>query len=123
MTFVVNLSPELEAQLREKAIRQGQDINTVASELLASILQEEAQDAAEAVKGIQHGLDDFSAGNFRPFNEYAGSAHPTGTQLEQFRQDIQNGIESGDPTPWNAAEIKQAGRQRRAARNSDTLIS
>ncbi len=36
MTFVVNLSPELEAQLREKAIRQGQDINTVASELLAS---------------------------------------------------------------------------------------
>jgi predicted transcriptional regulator len=70
MTFVVNLSPELEAQLREKAIRQGQDIDTVASELLASILEEEAQDAA-AVKGIQQGLDDFSAGNFRSFDEYA----------------------------------------------------
>jgi predicted transcriptional regulator len=71
MTFVVNLSPELEAQLREKAIRQGQDIDTVASDLLASILQEEAQDSAEAVKGIQQGLDDFSAGNFRSFDEYA----------------------------------------------------
>jgi predicted transcriptional regulator len=70
MTFVVNLSPELEARLREKAVRQGQDIDTVASELLASILEEEAQDAA-AVKGIQQGLDDFSAGNFRSFDEYA----------------------------------------------------
>jgi predicted transcriptional regulator len=70
MTFVVNLSPELEVRLREKAVRQGQDIDTVASELLASILEEEAQDAA-AVKGIQQGLDDFSAGNFRSFDEYA----------------------------------------------------
>jgi predicted transcriptional regulator len=67
MTLVVNLSPELEEQLREKAVRQGQDINTVASELLASILKEEA----EAVKGIQQGLDDFSTGKFRSFDEYA----------------------------------------------------
>jgi antitoxin ParD1/3/4 len=40
-------------------------------------------------------------------------------KLEQLRQDIQNGIESGDPTPWNVEEIKQAGRKRRASRNSD----
>jgi antitoxin ParD1/3/4 len=40
-------------------------------------------------------------------------------KLEQLRQDIQNGLESGDPTPWNAEEIKQSGRQRRAARNGD----
>jgi predicted HicB family RNase H-like nuclease len=51
MTLVVTLSPELEEQLREKAIHQGQDINTVVSELLASILKEEAEDSAEAVKG------------------------------------------------------------------------
>jgi antitoxin ParD1/3/4 len=45
-------------------------------------------------------------------------------KLEQLRQEIQNGIDSGEPTPWNAEEIKQAGRQRRAARNSnrDTVI-
>ena len=71
MTLVINLSPELEAQLREKAIHQGQDINTVVSELLASILKEEAQNDAEAVKGIQQGLEDFSTGNFRSFDEYA----------------------------------------------------
>ncbi|MCY7367884.1 MAG: hypothetical protein LH474_07000 [Chamaesiphon sp.] len=70
MTLVINLSPELEEQLREKAIHQGRDINTVASELLASILEEEAQNDAEAVKGIQQGLEDFSAGNFRSFDEY-----------------------------------------------------
>ncbi|WP_309735104.1 hypothetical protein [Chamaesiphon sp. OTE_75_metabat_556] len=71
MTIVVTLSPELEEQLREKAARQGQDINLVVTELLASILKEEAQDFVEAVKGIQQGLDDFSTGEFRSFDEYA----------------------------------------------------
>ncbi len=71
MTLVVNLSPELEDRLREKAIRQGQDIDTVVSELLASILKEEAQDTAEAIRGVQQGLDDFSTGKFRSFDEYA----------------------------------------------------
>jgi antitoxin ParD1/3/4 len=42
-------------------------------------------------------------------------------KLEQLRQDIQDGIESGEPTPWNAEEIKQAGRQRRAAGNSSQV--
>jgi hypothetical protein len=69
MTIVVTLSPELEEQLREKAIRQGQDINLVAAELLANILNEEAQDSAEAIKGIQQGLDDFSIGKFRSFDQ------------------------------------------------------
>jgi predicted transcriptional regulator len=71
MTIVVTLSPELEEQLSLVAARQGQDINLVATELLASILKEEAQDSAEAVKGIQQGLDDFSTGEFCSFDEYA----------------------------------------------------
>jgi predicted transcriptional regulator len=71
MTIVVTLSPELEDQLREKAIRQGQDVSLVAAELLANILKEEAQDSAEAIKGIQQGLDDFSTGKFRSFDEYS----------------------------------------------------
>ena len=37
-------------------------------------------------------------------------------KLEQLRQDIREGLESGEPTPWDAEEIKQEGRQRRAAR-------
>jgi predicted transcriptional regulator len=71
MAIVVNLSPELEQLLRNRATQQGQDINFVASELLASILEWEQQDSQEAVKGIQKGLDDFEAGRFRSFDDFA----------------------------------------------------
>jgi predicted transcriptional regulator len=71
MTIVINLTPELEEQLRKKATHQGQDISLVAAELLASVLEWEAQDSEDAIKGIQQGLDAFEAGNFRSFNEFA----------------------------------------------------
>ena len=71
MTIVINLTPELEQQLRKKATHQGQDISLVAAELLASVLEWEAQDSEDAIKGIQQGLDDFEAGNFRSFDEFA----------------------------------------------------
>ncbi len=65
MTITVTLSPEVEAKLLEKATRQGKDVATVAAELLASVLEWEAQDYEEAVEGIQRGLDDFESGRFR----------------------------------------------------------
>jgi len=71
MPIVVTLNLELEEQLRKKAAWQGQDVNLVAVELLASALAWEAQDSEEAIKGIQQGLDDFESGKFRPFDEYA----------------------------------------------------
>ena len=71
MTIVVTLSPELEALLRDKAARRGQDVSLVASQLLASVLEWEAQDSEEAIKGIQQGLNDFEAGQFRSFQEFA----------------------------------------------------
>jgi predicted transcriptional regulator len=71
MTIVISLSPELEARLREKAARQGQDVSLVAAELLASVLEWEAQDSQEAIEGIQRGLDDFEAGRFRSFDKFA----------------------------------------------------
>ncbi len=37
-------------------------------------------------------------------------------KLEQLRQDIRAGLNSGEPTPWDPEEIKRAGRQRRADR-------
>ena len=37
-------------------------------------------------------------------------------KLEQLRQDIRDGLDSGDPTPWDPEEIKRAGCQRRDAR-------
>lgn len=71
MAIVISLSPEAEARLRERAAQQGQDVNLVASELLARVLEWEAQDSEEAVEGIQRGLDDFEAGRFRSFHEFA----------------------------------------------------
>ena len=71
MSIVVTLSPEFEALLRDKAARQGQDINLFASALLASVLEWEVQDSEEAVKGIQQGLNDFEADRFRSFHEFA----------------------------------------------------
>ncbi|ODG99113.1 hypothetical protein A4S05_05555 [Nostoc sp. KVJ20] len=71
MPIVITLSPELEALLRDKAARQGQDVSLVASELLTSVLELEVQESEEAIKGIQQGLDDFEAGRFRSFHEFA----------------------------------------------------
>jgi predicted transcriptional regulator len=71
MAIVINLTPELEEQLRRKATHQGQDVSLVAAELLATVLEWETQDSEEAIRGIQQGLDDFEAGNFRSFDEYA----------------------------------------------------
>jgi len=42
--------------------------------------------------------------------------HARAVKLEQLRQDIRDGLDSGEPTPWNPKEIKQEGRKRRAAR-------
>jgi hypothetical protein len=39
--------------------------------LLAHVLVWEEQDLQEAVKGIQQGLDDFEAGRFRSFQDFA----------------------------------------------------
>lgn len=37
-------------------------------------------------------------------------------RLQQLRSDIQEGLSSGEPTPWNAEEIKQEGHKRKASR-------
>jgi hypothetical protein len=34
-------------------------------------------------------------------------------KLEALRQDIRQGLESGPATPWDAAEVKRLGRERR----------
>ncbi|MFB2937752.1 hypothetical protein ACE1B6_21090 [Aerosakkonemataceae cyanobacterium BLCC-F154] len=71
MSIFISLSPEVEAQLREKAAQQGQDISLVAAQLLTQILAWELQDSQEAIAGIQRGLDAFEAGNSRSFQDFA----------------------------------------------------
>jgi len=43
--------------------------------LLAGVLEWQEQDSAEAIKGIQQGLDDFEADRFRDFQEFAEEQH------------------------------------------------
>ena len=71
MSIVVTLNPKLEALLQSRAAKQGQDINFIASELLANILDWEEKDSEEAIKGIQTGLDDFESGRYRSFQDFA----------------------------------------------------
>ncbi|WYL99963.1 MAG: hypothetical protein HEQ19_10965 [Gloeotrichia echinulata CP02] len=71
MAIVVSLSPELEARLRQKAAQQGQDVSFVAAQLLEAVLEWDLQDSEAAIKGIQQGLEDFEAGRFRSFDDFA----------------------------------------------------
>ena len=71
MAIVVSLSPELEARLREKGAQQGQDVSFVAAQLLEAVLEWEVEDSEAAIKGIQQGLEDFEAGRFRSFDDFA----------------------------------------------------
>lgn len=40
---------------------------------------------------------------------------PGAAKLEQLQQDIREGLNSGEPTSWEAEAIKREGRQRRTA--------
>ncbi len=71
MSIIISLSPEMEAQLREKAIQQGQDVSIVAAQLLSQILEWELKDSQDAIAGIQDGLDDFATGRSRSFEQFA----------------------------------------------------
>lgn len=70
MTITINLAPEVEAQLRDAAAQEGQDAEAVAATLLAETLAWKAQERAEAIAGIQRGLDAAAAGRVRPLGEF-----------------------------------------------------
>ena len=69
MTITLELEPEVEARLRDKATRQGQNAEAVAQALIAEALDLEAQERAEVVQGIQRGLKEFEQGKFRAHDE------------------------------------------------------
>ncbi|MBM9538792.1 type II toxin-antitoxin system ParD family antitoxin [Desulfobulbus alkaliphilus] len=43
-------------------------------------------------------------------------------KLEQLKQDIRDGIHSGESDPWDAEEIKREGRARRNTRNAANRV-
>jgi antitoxin ParD1/3/4 len=46
-----------------------------------------------------------------------------GAKLDQLRENIREGLESGPATEWDPNEIKREGRARRAARKSTAKVS
>ncbi|MGB3295711.1 MAG: hypothetical protein WBB01_22230 [Phormidesmis sp.] len=70
MTLTLTLPPKIEALLRQRAERTGQDVSSVALALLAFGLSFDDQDFVEALEGIQLGLNDFEQNRFFSFEEF-----------------------------------------------------
>jgi len=66
---MIPLKPERKAQLEEYAKRRGQDPAAALDDALATYLEWERQDFAEAVEGIRHGFEDVRTGRTRPAAE------------------------------------------------------
>ena len=67
--MAITLKPERKAQLEEYAKRRGQDAETALDEALATYLEWECQDFAQAVEGVKRGHEDVNAGRTRPASE------------------------------------------------------
>lgn len=67
--MTITITPETEAKLREMAAREGQDMNTIVDALLASAIEWKSLERAEAIAGIQRGLEASAAGRVRPAAE------------------------------------------------------
>ena len=66
----IMLTPETEARLREKAVRDGQDMDAVAESMLKYALEWEAQEQAELIEAICQSDQATAGGRERPFSEF-----------------------------------------------------
>lgn len=66
---MIPLKPERKAQLEEYAKRRGQDPAAALDQALATYLEWERQDFAEATEGIRRGYEDVRARRTKPANE------------------------------------------------------
>lgn len=67
---MIPLKPERKAQLEEYAKRRGQEPAAALDDALATYLEWERQDFAEAAEGIRRGHEDVKAGNTRRAAEF-----------------------------------------------------
>src|SRR4051794_17740123 len=74
MTITIELAPEIQGHLDEKAAREGKPVDMVAREVLSEALQWEARDREEATAGIRRGLDAGVAGEVRPLSQVIAEA-------------------------------------------------
>lgn len=70
MTLTLDLPPQIESILQQKAESTGQDMHSLALAMLVCGLSADDRDFLEAVEGIQKGLDDFEQGRFSSFEDF-----------------------------------------------------
>jgi len=66
---LIPLKPERKAELEEYAERRGKDPEAALDEALATYLEWERQDFAEATEGVRRGYEDVKAAPTRPASE------------------------------------------------------
>lgn len=70
MSITLDLPPQIEALLRQRAETTGQDIGKIAIAVMTLGLSLGDTDFFEAIEGIQRGLDDFEQGRFSSLEDF-----------------------------------------------------
>lgn len=65
--MTITIDPDMEARLREKALRDGREPDVVAKMLLADVLDADAREYKESVAAIRQALE---AGTGKPIEQY-----------------------------------------------------
>jgi predicted transcriptional regulator len=65
----IHINSQRRAELEEYAQRRGQDPETALDEAIATYLEWERQDFAQAAEGVRRGYEDVKAGRTRPAPE------------------------------------------------------
>jgi predicted transcriptional regulator len=70
MSITLDLPPQLEALLRQRADITGQNLSQFALAALTLGLRLDDQDFFDSIAGIQRGLDDFEQGQFSSLEDF-----------------------------------------------------
>jgi predicted transcriptional regulator len=70
MSITLDLPPQLEALLRQRADITGQNLSQFALAALTLGLSLDDQDFFDSIAGIQRGLDDFEQGQFSSLEDF-----------------------------------------------------
>lgn len=87
--MTITLSQETEARLREKAQREGEDVNVVAEGLIALALDWETEERAETLAGVRRGDKAAAEGRERPLAEFLAEQR----NRHGFASDWPHGVE------------------------------
>ena len=70
MSIILDLPPQIETLLRQRAETTGQDIRQLAIAFLTLGLSMDDEEFFESIEGIQRGLNDFEQGRFSSLESF-----------------------------------------------------